>query len=285
MRPLRLGVVFVVVASVGGLVLPALGPAMAAPADRVAISTTPCTPSITSVGAFQATATQTVQIEGTCFGTGATLNDSRNFYLQIEDVSGTHAWNACYLVDHPTVYCTVSSWTNDQITFSGFNANYGGSNTLEPGDQLVVAVWNPQTLIGPTTSQATVVGTPVRSPLCVPTITSVGQFQPGPTQNVDIDGTCLGTHAPFSQANKLDLYIQDSSSSPVAWSACNSGAVNDIVRCTVSSWTNTQIVLTSFGPGYGGQFVLEPGDQMIVTVWNHGTGAGPGTFVTTVGSG
>ncbi len=180
--------------------------------------------------------------------------------------------------------CTVSSWTDDEITFDGFNANYGGHNELEAGDQLVVAVWNPQTLVGPGTYEASVVGTPSRTALCVPDITSVGTFQPGPTQNVDIEGSCLGTHTPYSQSNKLDLYIQDSSTSPVAWSACNGGRVDDIVRCTVSSWTDNEIVLTSFS-GYGGTFVFQPGDQIIVAVWNHGTGVGPGTFVSTVGPG
>ncbi len=212
------------------------------------------------------------------------MNDSRNFYLQILDRSGSHAWSACFLVKRPTVSCTVSSWTDDEITFNGFDANYGGHHELKPGDQLVVAVWNPQTLVGPATSGASVVGTPQRTPLCVPEITSVGMFQSGPNQNVDIDGSCLGTHMPYSQSNKLDLYIQDSSTSPVAWSACNGGAVNDIVRCTVSSWTDNEIVLTSFA-GYGGSFVFQPGDQIIVAVWNHGTGVGPGTALSTVAPG
>lgn len=182
--------------------------------------------------------------------------------------------------------CTVSSWTNDEITFNGFDANYGGANVLEPGDKLVVAVWNPQTLIGPVTAPATVAGTPVRAPLCVPKITSVGVFQPSATQNVDIVGTCLGTHKPYANENKLDLYIQDSSRPGTAWSACNGGRVGDIVPCTVSSWTKNEIVLTSFGSNYGEDgFVFAPGDQVIVAVWNHPTGVGPGTYVSTVGPG
>ena len=285
MRPIRLGVAFSFLVMVAGLVLPALSPgiATAAPADSVAPLATPCTPSISSVSSFQASPSQSVEIEGSCFGTGATMNDSRNFYLQILDRSGSHAWQACFLLSNPSVYCTVSSWTDDEITLNGFDANYGGPNQLSAGDQLIVSVWNPQTLVGPATFQASVVGTS-GTPLCVPDITSVGTFQPGPTQDVAIEGSCLGSHAPYSQSNKLDLYIQDSSSSPVAWSACNGGAVHDIVSCTVSKWTNHEIVLTSFD-GYGGRFVLEPGDQMIVAVWNHGTGVGPGTYLSTVASG
>jgi hypothetical protein len=287
MRLIRLCVAFSAFAVLGLVFLPALSPdvATAAPTDSTGPSATPCTPSISSIGPFQATASQSVEIQGSCFGTGATLNDSRNFYLQILDRSGSHAWSACYRVKRPSVSCTVSSWTNDEITFDGFDASYGsGHNKLKAGDQLVVAVWNPQTLVGPATSGASVVGPPQRTPLCVPEITSVGTFQPGPTQDVDIEGSCLGTHAPYSESTKLDLYIQDSSSSPVAWSACNSGAVHDIVSCTVSSWTNNEIVLTSF-TGYGGSFVFQPGDQIIVAVWNHPTGVGPGTALSTVAPG
>ena len=149
------------------------------------------------------------------------------------------------------------------------------------------AVWNPQTLVGPTTFQTSAVGTSSRPhpPLCVPDITSVGTFQAGATQNVDIDGSCLGSQSPYNDSNNLDLYIQDSSTSPVAWSACNGGEVADIVSCTVSSWTDNQIVLTGFGPEYGEDgFVFTPGDQIIVAVWNPQTSVGPGTFIGAVGT-
>lgn len=283
----RLAVAVVgVLAIIGGLLFATPMKAAAGPAERVAAGTVPCTPHISSVGEFQAQASQSVEIRGSCFGTGATLNQSDNFYLQILDRSATPAWSACYLEATDGISCTVSSWTNHEITFSGFNGNYGSGYTLSPGDQLIVAIWNPQTLIGPVTHRATVVGTTSVRPHCKPRITSVGTFQPGATQNVDIMGSCLGRHAPFNQTNNVDLYIQDSSSSPRAWSACNGGAVADIVTCTVSSWTNHEIVLTAFGSAYGEDgFVLDPGDQMIVAVWNPQSGVGPGAMLGTVGSG
>jgi hypothetical protein len=286
MRPLRLAVSISVLAFIGGLVLAIPVTAAAARAERVAAGTAPCTPKITSIGKFQAQASQSVEIKGTCFGTGATLDQSDNFYLQIQDRSTTPAWSACYLEATDGVSCTVSSWTNDEITFNGFNGSYGGDQTLNPGDRLVVAVWNPQTLIGPVIHRARVMGRTSASPQCKPKITSVRTFEPGASQNVDIMGSCLGQNAPFNQSNNVDLYIQDGSTSPTAWSACNGGAVADIVTCTVSSWTNNEIVLTGFGSGYGeGFFVLHPGDQVIVAVWNPQSGVGPGTRLVKVGSG
>jgi hypothetical protein len=288
MRPMRLAAATTVLAIIGGMVLPALTPVRAAagPAEGVAAAPAPCTPTITSIGRFRAQASQSVEIKGSCFGTGATLNQSNNFYLQIQDRSTTPAWSACYLEATDGVSCTVSSWTNDEITFNGFNGSYGGDQALNPGDHLVVAIWNPQTLIGPVTHRARVLGRASTRPLCLPKITSVGTFQPSATQNVDIIGSCLGQHAPINQSNNVDLYIQDSSTSPRAWSACNGGAVDDVVTCTVSSWTNKKIVLTGFGSAYGEDgFVLDPGDQIIVAVWNPQSGVGPGALAGTVGSG
>ena len=251
-------------------------------------SSTPCTPSITSVGTFQAQASQSVEILGSCFGTGPALNASDTFNLMISDRSATVPWSACNLGVSDGITCSVSSWTNDEITFTGFNGVYGTvRHRLKAGDELIVAVWNPQTLVGPTTFQTSAVGTSSRPhpPLCVPDITSVGTFQAGATQNVDIDGSCLGSQSPYNDSNNLDLYIQDSSTSPVAWSACNGGEVADIVSCTVSSWTDNQIVLTGFGPEYGEDgFVFTPGDQIIVAVWNPQTSVGPGTFIGAVGT-
>jgi len=161
-----------------------------------------------------------------------------------------------------------------------------GALRLSPGDKLIVAIWNPQTLIGPVTHRDTVAGTAPAHSRCVPDITSVGTFEPGRNQNIDIKGSCLGTSAPFTDSNSINLYIQDSSSSPRAWSACNGGAVDDLVTCTVTSWTRNEIVLSGFGGAYGeDDFVMNPGDQVIVAVWNSRTGVGPGARVGTVGSG
>jgi hypothetical protein len=289
MRPMRIGLATTVVSVIGGFALPLLlTPALAtaAPVHRAAPAATPCTPTITSIGMFQAHASQSVEIVGSCFGTGPALNQSDTFNLQILDRSRIHPWSACYRGSSDHITCTVSSWTDDEITFTGFSGRYRGKDRLKAGDQLVVAVWNPQTLVGPATYETSVIGNSSRHTQCIPQITSVGTFQPGPTQNVDIDGSCLGTHAAYDDSNNIDLYIQDSSSSPTAWSACNGGEVDDIVTCTISSWTDNEIVLTGFGSEYGdGEFVFNPGDQIIVAVWNPQTAVGPGTELGTVGSG
>jgi eukaryotic-like serine/threonine-protein kinase len=110
----------------------------------------PCTPEIATVGAFAASATQTVEISGSCFGTGNTASGADTAYFRISDL--TAGWNACWTGDPGTdsVTCDVSSWTGGGITFSGYAGAYGqGSWVVAEGDDIEVQVWNPQTGKGP----------------------------------------------------------------------------------------------------------------------------------------
>jgi hypothetical protein len=119
----------------------------------------PCTPMINTVGPFEATATQTVEITGSCFGTGNTSSGADTAYFRISDL--TAGWNACWTGDPGTdaVTCNVSSWTNNEITFSGYTGDYGnGSWVVNSGDQIEIQVWNPQSGKGPATYEVTASG-------------------------------------------------------------------------------------------------------------------------------
>jgi len=44
----------------------------------------------------------------------------------------------------------VQSWTDTDITVKGFNGSYGQNGwLLNPGDEIEIAVWNPQSGVGP----------------------------------------------------------------------------------------------------------------------------------------
>jgi translation initiation factor IF-1 len=44
----------------------------------------------------------------------------------------------------------VESWTDTEIVVSGFSGDYGRNGwKLNPGDMVEVAVWNPQSGVGP----------------------------------------------------------------------------------------------------------------------------------------
>jgi serine/threonine protein kinase len=137
---------------IGGAVV-VVGAGAAIGASLAGGSAPACTaPQIASVSAFQATATQTVQITGNCFGTGNTSSAVDTAYFRISDL--TKGWNACWTLDPDTdsVTCDISSWTAQGITFSGYTGDYG-AYTVDAGDQIKVQVWNPQSGKGPATCQ------------------------------------------------------------------------------------------------------------------------------------
>jgi serine/threonine-protein kinase len=124
------------------------------PAQTTTPAAPPCTPEIATVGVFAATGTQTVQISGSCFGTGNTSSGADTAYLRITD--RTAGWNACWTNDPGTdsITCDISSWTASEVTFGGFTGGYGtGAWVVADGDDLEVQVWNPQSGQGPATCQ------------------------------------------------------------------------------------------------------------------------------------
>ncbi|HTV43320.1 MAG TPA: choice-of-anchor tandem repeat GloVer-containing protein [Candidatus Sulfotelmatobacter sp.] len=109
---------------------------------------------INSVSPILPEQTQTITISGSGFGTQSPYNGDSD-YLYILDNTGL--WQAGYLPAGNDVTLNVTSWTANQIVISGFTGYYGfGYWTLEPGDNLTIAVWNPQTGVGPATYSVTV---------------------------------------------------------------------------------------------------------------------------------
>ena len=124
------------------------------PSTPTSPSPLPCTPDITAVGPFQANGSQTVVIDGSCFGTGNTTSATDTAYFEISDL--TTGWNACFADSQVEDYvtCNVSSWTDNYITFSGYTGYYGnGSWVVNNGDNIEIQVWNPQSGNGPATCQ------------------------------------------------------------------------------------------------------------------------------------
>ena len=115
-----------------------------------------CTPRIATVGAFEAAGTQTVYITGSCFGTGNTSSAADTAYFEITD--HTKGWSGCW-TNGPgdLVTCNIFSWTNSEISFSGFAGYYGqGGWVVSNGDDIEVQVWNAQSGKGPATCQVVV---------------------------------------------------------------------------------------------------------------------------------
>ena len=72
----------------------------------------------------------------------------------------TRDWAAGRLVPQnwDEVMLDVESWTDDQIVVTGFSGDYGKNGwKLTAGDQVDVAVWNPQNGVGPAIFRTTVI--------------------------------------------------------------------------------------------------------------------------------
>ena len=121
----------------------------------------------------------------------------------------------------------------------------------------------------PATGTVSLTVLPVSS--TVPVITSVSAVGTGQSQTITITGTGFGSQAAYT-GNSNYIVLKDQTR---GWQAGYAPA-NDQVTLAVSSWTNNQIVLQGFGGLWGtSNWVLGTGDQVSLTVYTAGTGAGP----------
>jgi protein involved in polysaccharide export with SLBB domain len=240
----------------------------------VTVSVASGSPAITSVSAILPQQTQTITINGSDFGTQAAYTGDSN-YIELIDSTGT-SWNAGH--GSSAVTLAVSSWTNTQIVLSGLSGAYGTNGwCISPGDQLSVKVWNAQSGHGPAVYPIVASS---GTNMCALAITSVSPILPQQTQTITINGSDFGTQSAYTGDSN---YIELVDSTGVSWDAGHSGAA---VTLAVSSWTNTQIVLTGFSSGYGTNgWCISPGDQLSVKVWNAQSGHGPAVYPIVASSG
>ncbi len=228
------------------------------PQDSLAapVFDTVVTPVISSVSAQPLAGSSnnwTITINGSGFGTRAGYSNNDSPYLAIQD--NTAHFNAGYSGDSVTT--NVTSWSNTQIVVSGLAGTYGTQGAvINAQDSLIVDVANVQT--GAAASAfATVAG---------PNITSVS-VQPlaGNSSNwmITINGSGFGTRSGYSNNDSPYLAIQDNTTH------FNAGYTDDPVTVNVSSWADTQIVISGLSGTYGtGGDTINPGDSLVVAVAN-----------------
>lgn len=113
-----------------------------------------------------------------------------------------------------------------------------------------------------------------------PRITSLSPILPQKTQSITIRGSGFGSQPRYA-GNSAYLQFTNTSRN---WNAGYSPQGN-AVGLDVSLWTDSQIVIEGFTGPYGQNgWILGPGDQVQVKVWNAQTATGPATSVLTVGA-
>ena len=224
-----------------------------------------CPTIIASVSPIVSQQAQTITIAGAGFGTQAPYTGDSN-YIELADSSG-NPWFAGKTGNGVTL--AVSSWTDTQIVLSGFSGSYGTNHCIRPGDQLSIRVWNAQTATGPAVYSLVASG---GTDNCPTEIASVSPIVSQQAQTITINGAGFGTQAAYTGDSPY-IELADNSGSP--WYAGHTG---NGVTLAVSSWTDSQIVLTGLSGSYGTNHCIRPGDQLSIKIWNAQTGSGPAVY-------
>jgi DNA-binding winged helix-turn-helix (wHTH) protein len=112
---------------------------------------------IFSVTPILPTAKQRIVIRGRGFGLHVPYARTDSPYLAVRNQSAHWAAGRVIAWNWDEVMLDVESWTNSEIVISGFCGDYGRNGwKLNAGDQLQVAVWNPQSGSGPALFETTV---------------------------------------------------------------------------------------------------------------------------------
>jgi len=113
-----------------------------------------------------------------------------------------------------------------------------------------------------------------------PHIDSVSTVSPTDVQTITIAGKGFGVHEPYTGDSDF-IQASDLTKGWNAGWAKDPG--EDKATLVVSSWTDTEIVLSGFAGAYGrDQNVLSADDNLSFQVWNPQTGLGPATYRITV---
>jgi DNA-binding winged helix-turn-helix (wHTH) protein len=107
-------------------------------------------PSIFSVTPILPHAKQRIVISGRGFGFHTPYANSDSAYLAIRDITANWAGGRIIPQNWDEVMLDVESWTDTEIVVSGFSGSYGLHGwKLAAGDELEIAIWNPQSGAGP----------------------------------------------------------------------------------------------------------------------------------------
>ncbi len=110
-----------------------------------------------------------------------------------------------------------------------------------------------------------------------PIITAVSSIAPKQEQEIIIEGYGFGHYTSFKRLDTPFLAIRDNTAH---WAAGRITPENPgDVTLTVTTWIDTDIIVTEFSGDYGRKwYKLNQGDEIEVRVWNPQTGAGPATY-------
>src|SRR5436853_6992844 len=115
------------------------------------------------------------------------------------------------------------------------------------------------------------------NPGIVPYIIDVSPISTSASQVIIIMGSGFGKQASYQQEDSEYIRISDKTGD---WNAGYKPEGN-LVSLSVSSWTDSKIVVTGFGRAYGSNgWLLHPGDNIEIDIWSAKDGSQPAVFKT-----
>ena len=185
--------------------------------------------------------------------------------------TGTYTSAQSVTISDTTPGATIY-YTTDGTTPSTSSSVYSSAITVSSSETLEAIA----TASGYSKSAVATAAYTISPVVSGPKIQSVSAILPQQTQTITITGSGFGTHAAYVGDS---TYISIKELDGVTWQAgyANSGqGIDDLVTLSITSWTDSQIVLAGFTGSYGSNgWVLSQGDNLYLSVWNPQTGAGP----------
>jgi hypothetical protein len=234
------------------------------------------TPQVAAVHFSQIGQNLHIEVEGAGFGSAPLTLPAVGWIglFRITDITrgGWTAGNG-WPGGHDPVQLQYTSWTDSRIVVDGFGAGYGGDRTVQPGDSVSIYV---QHSGGPeyTVWNGTLQGGPVPALNAggpTPQVAAVTFGQIGQNLRIEVVGAGFGAAPLTLPAAGWIGQFRITDVSQGGWTAGNGWpGGHDPVQLQYASWTDTRIVVDGFGPGYGGQRSVSPGDNVSIYVQHAG---------------
>ncbi len=126
-------------------------------------------PKIISVSPVLPLRDQAIVIKGSGFGLHTPYRNTDTPFIAIRDKTAQWAAGRIIPQNWDAVTLDVKAWQDTQIEISGFSGAYGSGHwQLAKGDEIEIAVWNPQSGRGPAVYQLTVSASPESAQLSSP---------------------------------------------------------------------------------------------------------------------
>jgi len=126
-------------------------------------------PKIISVSPILPLRDQAIVIKGSGFGLHTPYRNADTPFIAIRDKTAQWAAGRIIPQNWDAVTLDLRAWQDTQIDISGFSGAYGSGHwQLAKGDEIEIAVWNPQSGRGPAVYQLTVSASPESAQLSSP---------------------------------------------------------------------------------------------------------------------